>query len=260
MRIAVLKTGSAPRAIQDAHGDFDQLFARILAQPGQQWQVYDAEHGELPALEEGHAAYLVTGSPASVTESPPWILDLLELIRQAHNAERTLLGICFGHQALARALGGAVQRNPLGMDIGTTTLTWTAAADEIPALAQAPRPLRILETHEDIVTRLPPGAVHLAQSARTAHEIFALGEHTLGLQGHPELTPEIVRYLVEQRQETRRLPEEQARDARQSLAHAPHTAFLTGWLRAFLATGRLQAPLPVPPLPTQPPPMPGAPS
>ena len=181
MRIAVLKTGSAPRHIRETHGDFEDLFEGLLGQSGQQWEVYDAEHDELPDMNEGHTAYLVTGSPASMTESPPWILNLLELIRQIHATQRTLLGICFGHQALARALGGVVRRNPQGEDIGTTSLTWTPSAKKIPALDLAPQPLRILEVHEDNVSSLPPGALHLAFSARTPHEIFALGDHTLGL-------------------------------------------------------------------------------
>ncbi len=234
MRFGILKAGTASRRTQARLGDVDAMFRTLLAQPGEQWETFDAEHGEFPARLDRFDGLVVTGSPAAVFDDPPWIPRLLDTIRAAHAADVPLLGICFGLQACAQALGGEVVRNPAGWDIGMAALALSEAGRRHPALAQAPQPLRILETHSDIAVRTPPGAVVLASSPRTPVEIFTLGERVLCLQGHPEMDNAMVSELLEKRLALGLFDAERAAEGRASLQQPPDRAFLQGWLRAYL--------------------------
>ncbi|HUJ76444.1 MAG TPA: type 1 glutamine amidotransferase, partial [bacterium] len=234
MTYCILKAGSAQRATRTRIGDFDQLFLNLLQEPGRAWTVCDVEHGHFPERVEQFQGYLITGSRASAYDEAPWVRTLLELARAVHARRLPLLGICFGHQVLAQALGGRVRPGPDGWQIGTVALRLepAALAARHPALALA-QP-RVLELHRDVVTELPPGAVHLAGSERTAHEMFALGETTLGLQGHPELDAQAIREAVEKLAEVGALlPGEQAA-ALASLDSAPAPEAWRAWLQGFL--------------------------
>lgn len=241
MRIAVLKAGTASRRTRERTGDLDVQFRDLLGLPGQQWETFDAEHGRLPADPAAWGAFLITGSPASINDDGPWIAALLDTIRAAHAADVPLLGICFGLQAVAKALGGRVEPNPQGWDLGLVALELTVAGRAYAPLAAAPQPLRILESHSDVAVAAPPGAVVLAASARTPVEIFTLGQRVLCLQGHPEMDQEMVRELLEKRLQRGLLDPERAAEGLASLAQQPHRAFLQGWLRAFLREGRVPA-------------------
>lgn len=238
MRIGVLKAGTASRRTRERMGDLDVQFRELLGQPGQQWETFDAEHGQLPPDPSALDALVITGSPASINDDDPWIAALLEAIRVAHAADVPLLGICFGLQAVALALGGRVQPNPDGWDLGLVAVELTAAGRRYGPLAGAPQPLRMLESHSDIVVAAPPGAVVLAASARTPVEVFTLGERVLCLQGHPEMDNEMVRELLEKRRDRGLLDAERAAEGLASLARQPHRDFLRGWLRTFLREGR----------------------
>ena len=131
--------------------------------------------------------------------------------------------------------------NPAGWDLGLAELVCTEAGRRWPPLAKAPQPLRILETHSDIVTRLPPGAVLLASSALTPVEVYTVGERVLCLQGHPEMDNAMVAELIEKRSERGLLDAELAAAGMASLRQLPHREFLEQWLRTFLREGRVPA-------------------
>ena len=175
MRFSVLKAGTATRQSRERIGDVDRMFIDLLEQPGDRWDVHDVEHGAFPEHVSEYDGFVITGGRASAMDKEDWVLRLHDTVREAHQRGALLLGICLGHQVVAAALGGEVGQNPSGWDIGIVPIELTAEGRALENLRGAPRPLRILQSHRDVVTRLPPGAVHLAESQSTRYEMFRLG-------------------------------------------------------------------------------------
>lgn len=238
-KFAVLKAGTANRQARQRLGDFSGMFTTLLAVPGQQWDVHDVQHGHFPANLSAYRGFAITGSRASVNDDEPWIHQLLETIREIHARRIPLLGMCFGHQAVAKALGGAVVPSTNGWDVGVRTLTLTEQGRAQPALGRASEPLRIHMLHMDAVTRLPPGAVHLARSDHGEHEIFTLGNQTLCLQGHAEFDGDVLREAIDKLHGAGLLTRERADASRATLATPVSRDFWQGWLRAFFVQGGL---------------------
>jgi GMP synthase-like glutamine amidotransferase len=239
MRFCVLKAGTATRATRERLGDFGDLFVDLLALPGQRWEIFDVEHGVFPPSLSAFNGVVITGSPASAYDPEPWILRLLEAVRSCHKERVPLLGVCFGLQAVAQALGGEVRPNPAGWDVGLTELIPTETGRTLPPLAGAREPLRMLEVHQDIATRPPPGSVVLASSDRTPCEIFTLGDRVLCVQGHPEMDNTMIRELIEKRARKGLIDPRRAREGLASLEALPHREIFQAWLRTFLREGRL---------------------
>ena len=202
------------------------MVARLLG-PGFAVRSYDVAAGELPPRPGAHPAYLITGSPAGVYEPLPWIAPLLGFLRSA-KGEAKLVGICFGHQAMAEAFGGRVEKSERGWAAGLQDYEIVAR----PAWMGADPPLRLAVpvSHQDRVTIAPPGAEVLAHSAFSPFGMLAWGGEALSMQFHPEFEPAYTRALIEHRRA--RLPDPDA--ALASLDAPDDRALVAGWIRAFL--------------------------
>jgi GMP synthase-like glutamine amidotransferase len=241
-RFAILKAGSAHRETREHSGDFDRMFLNLLAEPGQIWEVHDVEHGQFPSEPGAYDGFVITGSPASAYDDLPWLKRLFSLVQTIHAHDQPLLGVCFGHQVLAQALGGEVRANPQGWDIGVREIRMESSAAQFPGLNAVPTPLSLFELHQDAVLRLPPQAVLLASSSHTACEMFALGATTLGIQGHPEFEADVIRVALAKLKGAGVIDDRVATQGTESLAVEPPRAFLQSWLRGFLqATRRTHA-------------------
>ncbi len=175
MHIGILQCGHAKPDIVTAHGDYDAMFRRLLAGRGWRfttWNVVDMEFPEGPHEAD---AWLITGSRHGAYEPLPFIAPLEAFIRKAAAAEAPILGICFGHQIVAQALGGTVVKYPEGWAIGRTDY----AIDGLGTVA-------LTAWHQDQVTALPPGARNLGASDFCANAALAYGETILTIQPHPE--------------------------------------------------------------------------
>ena len=233
-RFAVLKAGKANPGARERLGDCGDMFISLLSEPGETWDVYDVEHGVFPEDVSMHDGFVITGSRYSVYEDRPWIMELLERVREIYRFEIPLVGVCFGHQAVALALGGEVGLNPKGWDIGVKEITLTEAAKGLPSFKKVPNPTRILVSHMDVVVRMPDQAVRLAYSERTEFEMFSLGRSVLSLQGHPEYDGEVVREIIDLLSGLSILPSDRAGEGRASLDGQPHNAFFRDLLKGFL--------------------------
>lgn len=147
-------------------------------------------------LEDG---LLVLGGTMSSLDDAghPWLEQVRSLIRRAADRGVPTLGICLGGQLMAQAFGGVVEPAADGIENGVVEIDWSVAAVEDPLVGGLPDPFRTGEMHHDTITRLPPGAVGLGSTDRTAHQAFRVGECAWGVQFHPELTTSVYRGWIE---------------------------------------------------------------
>jgi GMP synthase (glutamine-hydrolysing) len=165
---------------------------------GQHWDVLSPVDDDFAERALGYDGYVISGSPKSVIDDAdkPLVRNLLALIRQVQaQSSAPMIGVCFGSQALAAALGGRVARNPDGsFKLGAETLTWSAPAD--PARwPEAQGPAALAQSHGECISVLPPGSEVLATSPSAAHEIFLVQGRFLGVQGHPEVDNELLQQV-----------------------------------------------------------------
>ena len=187
MKIGILMTGHAIPELVSAQGDYDAMFERLLAGRGFDFESWDVVGGALPDAADSAEGWIVTGSRHGAYEDLPWIAPLEAFIRDVHAAGVPLIGICFGHQIVAQALGGRVAKFPGGWSIGRQTY-------EI-----AGKSMALNAWHQDQVIGLPEGARVIGSSAFCANAALAYGDSILTIQAHPEFDSEVVDALVRHR-------------------------------------------------------------
>jgi GMP synthase (glutamine-hydrolysing) len=197
-RLLIVKTGDAFPDVVEAHGDFETLFQKALAAAGFEAAVFDARIEPLPSLEEVDGLY-ITGSHAMVSDAEPWSEALKPWLREAMERNLAILGVCYGHQLMAAALGGVSDYHPVGRESGTHEVTLTRAGREDVLLGQLPERFPAQLTHAQSVLEAPPGAVVLAHNAHDAYQALRYGPRQWSVQFHPEFTAEVMRaYLAHQ--------------------------------------------------------------
>ncbi len=188
--VGIIEAGRPSNKILTRHGSYGDMFIRYFAgEPDLKFSslpLYDKQH-PVPSVND-YDAYLTTGSSHSVYENHSWIADIENLIREAAAKGTPHLGICFGHQIHAQALGGKVAKSsgPRGIGVHRYNLTETGKEIFGPAFA-----FNLNAAHQDQVLELPEGAVLLATSRFCENAAIAYGRHGLSLQGHPEATRKI---------------------------------------------------------------------
>ena len=161
MRIGILQTDSVREEFQDAFGDYPGMFRSLLSQAAAEaarpveFAVYDVERGHYPAGVDACDGYVITGSRESVYADLPWIARLSDYVRTLHEARRKTVGVCFGHQLIAHALGGETRAADAGWGVGVHQVRIVGQA---PWMQPARRAVSLLSSHKDQVVRAPPGA------------------------------------------------------------------------------------------------------
>jgi len=196
---------------------------------GYDWRVYDTAGRVFPDRPDECDAYLVTGAAAGVYDPDPWIGDLLAFLRAARGRAK-LVGVCFGHQAIAQAFGGNVIKSPKGWGVGLHTYGVEAHA---PWMDAAPA-FSLSASHQDQVVELPPGASVVAGSDFCPNGMLAYGDDAISIQLHPEFAPDYSIALIEGRR-GQRIPEDLAARAVESLKRPDDHARMATWIAGFLA-------------------------
>jgi len=200
--VLIVKTGETVPGVRARRGDFEDWIAAGLGAGADDLRVVRVDAGEAlpdPAL---HAGVVVTGSSAMVSHREPWSEAAGRWLAGATAAGTPVLGICYGHQLLAHALGGDVAPNPNGREIGTVEVTLAAAAAADPLLGGLPARFAAQVSHVESVLRLPDGAEPLASTRLDPNHAFRAGERAWGIQFHPEFDADVVRgYLLDRREQ-----------------------------------------------------------
>jgi len=225
-RVAIVETGAPPPALAERHGDYPAMFRALLGD-GYQIETFDARAGKWPDAAAFDAA-IITGSAAGVYETDPWIGDLLDWIRAAKGRTR-LIGICFGHQAMAQALGGRVEKSDRGWGVGLHR--YDVVSNE-PWMTPPAATVAIPVSHQDQVVEKPSGARVLLSSAFTPFAGLAWDDDAISLQGHPEFTPPFAADLTSGRRE--RIGLAIVDPALDSLKEPNDRALVGEWLRRFI--------------------------
>ena len=187
MRIGILQTGRAPDALIETSGDYNQMFRTLLDGQGFEFDTYAVLDGVFPTSADAADGWLITGSRFGVYEDHDWIPPLEDLICEIHANSLPMVGICFGHQIIAQALGGKVEKFAGGWAIGRVEYK------------QDGRTVAMNAWHQDQVTQLPDGARVLAGNDFCVNGILAYGDTIWTVQPHPEFKSDFVGGLIEKR-------------------------------------------------------------
>jgi len=223
MKLAILETGRPPGQLAEEFGDYPAMMQAMLGSTFE-IETFDVQAGELPDP-NAHDAVLITGSPAGVYDPLPWIPELLDFIRAAKDSR--MVGICFGHQAMAEALGGRVEKSDKGWGAGLHRYqvvrheAWMDGAHAIAAPA----------SHQDQVLIQPPNTEIVAQSGFTPLAALAWTDRpAISFQFHPEFSRAFAKALIEKRYDV--VPDPDAAIA--SLDAPNDNARVAGWIKRFL--------------------------
>jgi len=209
MKIGILQTGWPPQELIARHGTYAEAFARLLSDRGFEFESWACLEGEFPASINDADGWLITGSKYGAYEDLPWIEPLEKFLRAAYAQSLPIVGICFGHQILAQALGGKVEKYPGGWSVGRTEYQFDGYEE----------PLPIIAWHQDQVIEPPADATTICSTDFCQHAALQYGNKALTIQPHPEFSRAYFDDLLVARKSV--LPESTATAAAQSADDGP---------------------------------------
>jgi len=223
MRIGILQPGHAPDEVRGALGDYADMFERLLAGHGFTFLRWDVVDEVFPEGPDAADAWLITGSRHGVYEDHAWLPRLEELVRDLVASGKPLVGVCFGHQVIAKALGGTVVKFDGGWAVGRQVYDFGDAK------------LALNAWHQDQVIDLPPDTTVIASNDFCENAALVIGTNVLTIQPHPEFTADMIAGLLEHRAGT--VPDALKAQARARLADATANAELGRRMADFLRNG-----------------------
>lgn len=195
MRVNILLCDTFPGRLPDFIPNYESLFMDLFASIGErpEYRIFQTWQGEMPSDIHTDELYLIPGSLDSAYDDQPWIVNLLQWIEYAYRGGAKMMGVCFGHQAIARALGGMVGQYEGGMGVGVRA---SHVIEESMTPYFEGQEMRLLYSHHDQVLALPQDAVLCATSDFCKNESFRIGRQVITFQGHPEFTVAYSRHLL----------------------------------------------------------------
>jgi GMP synthase-like glutamine amidotransferase len=227
LKVGLLECDDVVGRFAHLKGGYREMFASLLPDFG--FDFFPVHQNVFPESVTQCEAWIATGSKHAVYEGHAWVARASEFLRDLQKAKRPFVGICFGHQLLAHALGGVVAKAQQG---------WGAGALPVEILRQEPwmqppkAEIRIQHMHQDQVQRLPEGSVLLGRSPHCDVGMFRVGESMLGIEGHPEFTREFGAALIDWRRP--RIGDAAADEALKSLERPGDGKTVGAWIARFI--------------------------
>jgi len=238
MKIGLLQCDDVAEPLRARHGNYPDMVQAMLDAVDRrlQFQTWRCHEGQIPAADAGVDGWIMTGSKCSANDAAPWIQELSHFVRQLWNEQQPLVGICFGHQLIAHALGGRVDKSPNGWGVGV--MIHDLKKRQPWMTPWHGRTVQLLASHQDQVMQIPEDAVVLAGSDFCPNYMMQIGDVFLGVQGHPEFTRGYAADLMEMRRDV--IPEKWIEAGLRSLKlHADDMA-VARWILNFMQRNRVR--------------------
>jgi GMP synthase-like glutamine amidotransferase len=231
MKIGILQCDDVREELQDKHGNYETMFISLLTSEDAtlQFSVYRIIDDQYPKSINECDAYIVTGSRYSVNDDLNWIARLQSYITELYHANKKLVGICFGHQMMAKALGGKVITSDKGWGIGVSINRIKLKPDW---MENSTEQIALVISHKDQVVKLPKQTIIIASSSFCPNYMMQINKHFLGIQGHPEFSKSYSLDLMEARRDV--IPSERIETAIKSLDLEVDDSLVARLLLAFL--------------------------
>lgn len=233
MKIGVLICDDVNPTLEPEHGNYKTMFSRLLLAVDHtlELQFYWVNHNEFPETLNECDAYITTGSKSGVMDEAEWIVRMEALVGQIHHAQIPFVGICFGHQMLAKALGGVVAKADMGWGVGAMI---TNVNQPQAWMTPYQDKFNLLVSHQDQVLRMPERAQALAGNDFCPISMMQVGPTSLGIQAHPEFCSAYSKALIKMRKDT--LPEEVQKRGFTSLLLPTDGLLIARWILNFIRT------------------------
>lgn len=230
MHVGLLACDEVAERFRHIAGGYQQMFERLLSPhiPGLRVTRFDVQAGDIPADARACDGWITTGSRASVYDDAGWIRAAETFVGKVADSDRPFVGICFGHQLLARTLGAEVNRAPGGWGVGVLPMQVVRREEWMtPALST----VRLQYMHADQATEPPDGATLLGAAAHCPVAMFQSGPRLLGIEAHPEFPAAYARALIEDRRA--RIGAQVAEDALARVDEPTDSGVVGGWIARF---------------------------
>jgi len=200
MKLGILNSDQVKPEFAKEFGEYPDMFAEIFRAVDSDVSTvtYEVVSGQYPADVDEVDGYVITGSKLSVYDDVPWVHELKSFVKQLHERKKKLIGICFGHQMVAEALGGKVEQADVGWCVGVYSNQLNKDAESYGLEGGA---MLLRSNHKDQVTELPEDAIVLAGNGSCPIASIGLADHILTFQGHPEFSEGYARALLNMRRE-----------------------------------------------------------
>lgn len=200
-QLGVLQCDEVRPELKVKYGDYNQMITSAIATTTH--DIYSATYrvfeGSFPDSPHDCDGWITTGSRHSVNDNSDWTRDLLSFVKSISKSGRPFVGICYGMQMMAKALGGIVDMTPIGWSVGVKTSRLHTGEEWLNNTLT--KKINLLVSHREQVLRLPEGARCIASSGTCTNAIIGLGSSMIGFQGHPEFSPDYARELMELRRD-----------------------------------------------------------
>lgn len=232
LKLAILDADILYEPLQALYHSYGQMFVNLLRRANADWDItiYSVINGEYPASPDDHDAYLVTGSKYDSFADDDWIVQLRQYTQMLYAEAKPVVGICFGHQLLAHALGGEAARSDAGWGLGVMAYDLCEHA----AFTEGEGPINLIISHQDQVRSLPAQARLLLSNDFCPYAGFYIPDKVLAIQGHPEFTTDYAKALLACRVD--QLPLELIESTLLTFSTPHHGTRVASWIVRFVET------------------------